>query len=385
MEIEIYDMQVENDLLRITLEAICDTFSSLIWDVRQYECGQFEVYIAATEQNVALFKRGKIIGRSDDKQYFGIIEKVRLDTDAENGDYLTVSGRFLMSILSRRIIYPTLSFTKETTYGEILRQAVYKNCIYPYNNRMVDTDAEKRIIPGLQLGTIRGECWKQTVTLQISYENLMDWIYTICKITGGIANLRLQETAPDSELYKLQFDLSEGKDRSAAQGENAHVIFSDEYNNLLSFSHETDAQVIITKTYTFGEGDGSNRIHYNLRYSDAAGLTLYEKYVDARDISQQAENEKGESYIIPPEDYNNILRERGVENMKYYPTHKQEFEIAADSLQFRYGTDYTVGDYVTVQHNRFGLIQPKIQLTGMIECFDQNGRSLVPSFEAREV
>ncbi|MEE0187159.1 MAG: hypothetical protein U0I40_12075 [Oscillospiraceae bacterium] len=36
---------------------------------------------------------------------------------------------------------------------------------------------------------------------------------------------------------------------------------------------------------------------------------------------------------------------------------------------------------MTVEHTRFGLIQPKIQLIGMIESFDQNSRSLTPTFK----
>ena len=43
MQIEIYNMQPDDDALTITLEAICDSFSSLIWDVEYYKCGSFEV------------------------------------------------------------------------------------------------------------------------------------------------------------------------------------------------------------------------------------------------------------------------------------------------------------------------------------------------------
>ena len=186
-------MQAEKDTLKITLEAVCDSFSSLLWDIRYYECGQFEVYIAATERNMAVFQTGKIIGRSDDTEHYGIIEKVLLETDTENGDYLTVSGRFLMSILRRRIIYPTLSFMSETSYGEILRQAVYKNCIYPFRNPYrEDVISAQRIIPGLQLGTVTGSCWERITTLQISYENLMEWI-SLWRIWITTSNSRMME------------------------------------------------------------------------------------------------------------------------------------------------------------------------------------------------
>ena len=164
MQIEIYSMIVQENQMQIQLEAICDSFSSLLWDVEYYECGQFEIYIAATSRNLEIFRTGKIVGRDDDKLHFGIIEAVTLETDAENGDYLTVTGRFLMSILSRRIIYPTLSFTKLTTYGEILQTAIQKNCLQEDNRK----------IPGLSLGEVSGDCWSKTAKLQVSYDNLMD-------------------------------------------------------------------------------------------------------------------------------------------------------------------------------------------------------------------
>lgn len=129
MQIEVYDMQTNGSEISITLEAVCDSFSSLLWDVTFYNCGRFEIYIAANPRNLNIFKIGKIVGRDDDKTHFGIIESVSLETDTENGDYLTVTGRFLMSLLSRRIIYPTLSFTTKTRYGEMLQKAVRQNCL----------------------------------------------------------------------------------------------------------------------------------------------------------------------------------------------------------------------------------------------------------------
>ena len=72
MQIEVYKMTAEDDALTITLEAICDTFSSLLWDIEYYKCGSFEVYIAANPQNVDIFQPGRIVGRDDDNQHFGV-------------------------------------------------------------------------------------------------------------------------------------------------------------------------------------------------------------------------------------------------------------------------------------------------------------------------
>ena len=174
MQIEVYKMEAAEDALTITLEAVCDTFSSLLWDIEYYQCGSFEVYIAANPENLSIFQTGRIIGRDDDSQHFGIIESVQIDTDAENGDYLTVKGRFLMCLLERRIINPTLSITADTAYSDIVRNAVALNAIQQNNRR----------IPGLSLGTVSGTCWEQTATLQVSYENLMEWVYTCLLYTS---------------------------------------------------------------------------------------------------------------------------------------------------------------------------------------------------------
>ena len=113
MQLEIYNLIAEENRISVSLEAICDSYSSLLWDIEFYQCGCFEVYIAASPQNVSIFQRGRIVARSDDAQHFGIIESLQLETDAEKGDYLTVTGRFLACLLERRIIYPTITAKRQ--------------------------------------------------------------------------------------------------------------------------------------------------------------------------------------------------------------------------------------------------------------------------------
>ena len=45
MQIEIYNMIPVGENISISLEAVCDSFSSLLWDVEFYQCGSFEVYM----------------------------------------------------------------------------------------------------------------------------------------------------------------------------------------------------------------------------------------------------------------------------------------------------------------------------------------------------
>lgn len=249
MQIEIYGLSANEKQISVELMAVCDSFSSLLWDVEFYQCGSFEVYIAANPQNVEVFQLGRIVGRDDDSEHFGIIESVKIETDSEDGDYLTVSGRFLTCLLERRIIYP--SFSANNTYENVVRGVLSRNAI----------SAGVRNIPGLSMGTISGMCWQGKTRLQVSYDNLMEWLYTICETIGGSINIRIDGNT-------LKCDLFEGTNRSILQSENPHIVFSDSYNNLLSFSYAADSSVQKNFAYIFGCGEGSARKRTTYYYSD---------------------------------------------------------------------------------------------------------------------
>ena len=368
MQIEIYNMTVLNDKLNISLEAVCDSFSSLLWDIEYYKCGAFEVYIAASPRNIEIFQTGRIVGRDDDREHFGLIESVELETDAEDGDYLIIKGRFLICLLERRIIYPTFNFTKLVSYSQIVMNVVQYNAC---------TSGIRKIL-GLVIGCSSGTCWDTKTKLQVSYDNLMEWVYSICEKIGGTVNIRLSKI--DNEQYEMIFELSQGTDRSILQEINPHIIFSDRYNNLLSFTYFTDTSVKKNYAYVLGKGEGEKRKRTTyFEGTEPSSLDRYEVYIDAKDISDE-EQENGEIKPLSEEEYAELLKEKGKQSIVPI-TMRSESQIAVQSTQFQYGVDYFVGDFVTVEHYRFGIRQNKIQLVGMIESFDHNGRNLTPTFK----
>lgn len=371
MQIEIYNMIPVGENIAISLEAVCDSFSSLLWDIEYYKCGAFEVYIAASPRNIEIFQTGRIVGRDDDKKHFGLIESVELETDAEDGDYLIIKGRFLMCLLERRIIYPTFNFTKLVSYSQIVMNVVQYNAC----------TSGIRKLPGLSPGNTSGTCWDTETKLQVSYDNLMECVYTICEKIGGTANIRLSKT--NTEQYEMIFELSQGTDRSILQEVNPHIIFSDRYNNLLSITYFTDTSVKKNYAYVLGKGEGEKRKRTTyFEGSEPSSLDRYEVYVDAKDISDE-EQVDNETRPLSDAEYSELLKEKGKQSLVPI-TMKSESQIAVQSTQFQYGVDYFVGDFVTVEHQRFGIRQNKIQLVGMIESFDHNGRNLTPTFKEME-
>ena len=80
MQIEIYNMIPVGENISISLEAVCDSFSSLLWNIEYYKCGAFEVYIAASPRNVEVFQTGRIVGRDDDREHFGLQKMVTISS-----------------------------------------------------------------------------------------------------------------------------------------------------------------------------------------------------------------------------------------------------------------------------------------------------------------
>lgn len=89
-----------------TLEAndIVDTFNSLIWTDRYDEYGDFEIYTSVTDQALSLLQMDYYL-QSRSSEHVMIIEEVLIDTDPENGNSVTITGRSLESLLSRRIVW----------------------------------------------------------------------------------------------------------------------------------------------------------------------------------------------------------------------------------------------------------------------------------------
>lgn len=227
------------------------------------------MYIAASPQNVEIFQLGRIVGRDDDNEHFGIIESMKIETDAENGDYLTISGRFLTCLLERRIIYPT--FSANNTYENIVRNVLSRNAI--------------------------------------------------CETIGGSVNIRLNGNS-------LKCDLFEGTDRSILQDTNPHIVFSNSYNNLLSFFYVADNSKQKNFAYVLGSGEGAarKRITY-FSGTEPTYLDRYEVYVDERNTSQDED--------VTDDEYLEILKNSGAENM-IIPQTASESTIAAFSTQYQY-------------------------------------------------
>ena len=333
---------------------IVDYYSSIIWTRRYQDAGDFEIYISATPEVIVLLKEDNIVMRDDDDMLC-VIETVTLSTDEENGDYLTVSGRSIESLLDRRIVWEqtTLNSTTEAA----IRKLIIENAISPQ-----DTN---RTIPHLTLGTSNN--FTETIRMQITGDSLLEAVKNICITYEYGFKVTL-------ENGNLVFNIYKGTDRSTGQNENPFVSFSPSFDNLVSSEYAYDKTPLKNVVLVAGEGEGKNRKKQSV--GTATGLNRREVYVDARDISSN----NGE---ISTTEYNALLVDRGKQTLsESVETTAFSGEIGNTQL-YVYKTHFFVGDIVQIE-NEYG-ITATARISEVIECEDENGTTCLPTFSNWEV
>lgn len=93
MELLILNTKLESD-------SIIDTYKSLIWTDRYSSYGDFEVYTSATINVLRQVKKGYYLWNRD-SEHTMIIEDIEIQSNAEFGNDIAITGRSLESILTR--------------------------------------------------------------------------------------------------------------------------------------------------------------------------------------------------------------------------------------------------------------------------------------------
>ena len=417
---------------------VVDTTSSVIWTRRYFESGDFEIYMKADSEVLKYLVPDNFVKRFD-SEMVGIIEKVEVNTDPENGDYITVSGRDLKSLLTRRIVWNQTNVSGSVK--ECLEKLIRENVISP--------TLATRKIDNFVLGTYDTGS-DVTMSAQYTGNVLYDVIVDVCKSYGYGWNVKLNE---DNQFV---FEMFEGLNRSYEQTENTFVVFSPDFNNLLGTNYMKDKLSEKNSVNVAGEGEG--RLRRSLGVGTTPGLLRREQFVDARDITSDTGIEVTERVLVSseygywdfgnyiykissvtvdgestsnythnnpywnnrrvyfhdldpgwevsdsgeitefekyyevvitynkglsPTEYNVLLNRRGLEKLAEM-TSSESFDGDVDSThQYILDKDFFVGDIVQVV-NEYGL-EASPRILEIIECEDENGITVVPTFETWEV
>lgn len=306
---------------------IIDDFSSLIWRRKYNEPGDFELHCVHTL--FSEFVAAKYVYRPD-RSEVGVIENYGL-----NFPSCFCKGRFLECLLADKIIYPAQTFSSKT------QETIARSLIGTF-------------LPDISLGTVNTPEIGNPVTTQVTGDNLMEYIYDRLVSVGASCSLTC-----DLSSGLLTFSVWKGTDCSTS------AIFSQEWDNLKSFSYEYSDKDYKNYAVVAGEGEGSARQYVAVDHSD--GGRRREIFIDARDL-QQEENESAEAYAAR-------LALRGEEKLAQYEiVQKSDAEIDTES-SLRYREDFDLGDVCTIKDDQHGIICQK-RITECEEVYENGTFSL---------
>ncbi len=416
----------------LELVYIIDAWKSLIWAKRYDKIGDCEIYLPASSDVLENVQKGFYIVRKDDDMICRVTT-IELDTDAENGNYVIITGYDAKYLLDMRIIWGTSICNGKVE--DFIFDLINKSTWETTNERKLKKPDGSRL---LELGAKAG--FGESLQQQVSYANVGQQVREYCQSYGWGYRVQLSGGALVLSLYA-------GADRSQ------NVIFCDEFENLISTKYKSDDLDAVSAALVAGEGEGNART--KTITGGGEGVDRQEIFVDAKDLTKQISFEElkrtyptgtavevsgqyfwrvpelvlsvidadHEAYIklfdpsavivivsgvktaklksciiatLPestPNDadsvsvhdivYLSTLKARGYTKLSEHGS-KITFEgYIEPNTTFEYKKDYFLGDIVKVL-NEYG-IGADARITEIVETFDDNGYKMQPKFEYVEV
>lgn len=335
---------------------ILDSYNSLIWTDRYNECGDFEIYTRMNVELLDYLKQDYYIRRSD-SDHVMIIEKILIESDIEDGDKLTVSGRSLESLLDRRIVWGQKTVTGNLQ--DAIETLLNENIISP-------SKPERKIDNFIFEESTDETITSLTIDAQYVGDNLYDVIKKICEERS----IGFKITLNDNNQFV--FKLYSGVDRSYEQTDNPYVVFSPSFDNLLSTNYMESKSSYKNVSLVGGEGEGSARKFTAV--GNSSGMDRRELFSDASSISSEQED----GTTLSDAEYTYLLRQKGNEDLAENAVVVSMEGEAETQIMFKYGEDFYNGDIVQVI-DAYGH-DVRARVYEIVTSEDESGFSVYPTF-----
>ena len=386
--------KIQNGLEIVVLNAdfvpihIIDNYESLIWTVRYGKAGDFELYTEMSSELFSVLAEGTVYFRLEESDRLMIPESWEITTSLEEGDKLVVRGRSLESTLERRIVIQQSPILEGTEAQDVILTMIYENAVEP-------NEADRVLWPGMTLArssSVSGN----TMSGDFYGSSVLEAVETICeRFSLGFKLTR------DEASGKMEFVLYAGMDRSAEQTDRPNVVFSPEYDNLISSDYTIDVSTYRNVAIVSGQAkseDGGNSVNGTTLVLDsgtsgmrpertvgeASGLGRYEVFVNASGLSwsTQVQSEDGQSLetvTVSDEEYAEMMDQEG-ENQLLETMATKTIEASVDPERtFVFGRDYFLGDIVYIE-NQYG-VGARARVVEVIFSQDANGEVIYPTFD----
>ena len=380
----------------------------IVFNKRFNDVGYCALKVAADADMLNLLKAGNYIFRYDD-DLLCKIETATIDTDVEQGDYLTVDAVDMNNILAGRIVRWEVSYSG--TVAGFIKQLIVENIINPaqaqrkIENFVFDDSNFAELTETIDVA-------KDTAT-----QDLLQLIITTCKTYNYGFRVSL-----NIETKTLVFRLIKGKNKATMESEE-YVEFSPNFANIISSHYKEDEsnyKNVVYVGYKSSNKDDENVYLLSLfeGETEPQGEARREIYVDATNTSREIKLEdlqvlygeltkEGNTYYalidgvktavatfeittsdgvstekITANDYTylKLIRIVGL-NTLAERVKTQEFSGEVDTVDtYEYKKDYDLGDIVRVA-NEYGIEAPA-QITEVTESESvDNPYTIEPIYE----
>jgi len=316
-----------------------DNYESLQWIRRFYRAGEFELHIHIGKRHTEQLVHDCVIMVNNQPDKAGLIVHREMVQDEKGVETVVVRGPTLGGILDRRITvtetYDRIKGNAETVMKHYVRQHLVDG-IYPARKIPFLICA-----PNLQRG--------KYTPWQTRYEPLDEVIQQIAQWCDIGWHIRL-----DVHTKKWVFDVIEGRNLTTSQQTLPPVIFSHEYDNILSQQYIDSYYPYKNVGYAGGKGEKEDRLIQQI--GKGVGLSRREGFIDCSSAEDAAE-------LIAMG--NQKLAERG-------RIHSYEGKIL-NTGSFQYEKDWNVGDVVTLQNKKWGLTMDS-RITEVKEIYEPESK-----------
>jgi Siphovirus ReqiPepy6 Gp37-like protein len=347
----------------LDLLAEIDNYESLLFTRRWHEVGEFELRINRYKRHTELLQRGNLIMLGASRNKVGIIKhrEIELDENGKKTENWLVKGIALKGVMAQRITVPPVNDSHDRASGAA--ETVMKHYV---NNHIVNPGDVKRKIDMIVIASDQQR--GSSISWESRFKNLAEELVEISKASGLGWDVIL-----DFERKKWVFDVFVGRDLTVNQSVNPPVIFSPQFESLKQLSFVESDFNYRNYGYIAGQGEGEDRRVVEVGATE--GLSRIETFIDARDISEEDENQQAlsEEQVIAK------LRERGQQKLSEFT---QDFFLEGQILTnspFIYEKDYDLGDIVTIQNREWGVTRDA-RITEIKEIYEPGGFQIEATF-----
>lgn len=369
MELRVFDEAVEP-------LGLIDEMASLLWHVKYFDVGTFDLLAPITDNNKRLLTEGNIIVKHDGKREVtdaagGIwrraaqITYVHITKDENGLEQIEAQGHMLSQWLNKRCISPQIVMS--ATNQSIINTMVKNNC--------GSSASVKRRFPRfimLEQEVIAGSA--------VEYAN------EVYAKLGQEVKARAQagklgyDILINERSRQYGFYLYKGKDFTARNSEgNTPCIFSRDFDNVNEQEYTASIENCGNFIYVQGAADdnGSQPVT-TVDGEGASGLELTEVFCDATDIARKYKN--GETEVtVPLNTYLQMLKTRGAAELERYGKIINFVSTINTNSNLKLKQDFDLGDRITCKETKWG-IQIDARITEVTETYQKGAEEIEATF-----